>query len=122
MITFEATGDARGEWDGERIAQVVSNLGSNAIKYSSPESTVRIRLLGQDGWVDIAVHNLGEPISDEEQRELFAPFKRGRKQSPSEGLGLGLFIAREMVRAHGGHIDVDSDRERGTTFTAHLPR
>ena len=122
MITFEATGDARGEWDGERIAQVVSNLGSNAIKYSSPESTVRIRLRGQDGWVDIAVHNLGEPISDEEQRELFAPFKRGRKQSPSEGLGLGLFIAREMVRAHGGHIDVDSDRERGTTFTAHLPR
>jgi signal transduction histidine kinase len=121
-IDFEATGDAHGEWDEERIAQVVSNLGSNAIKYSPPESTIDIHLAGKDGCVDIAVHNVGEPISDEEQRDLFAPFKRGRKQSPTEGLGLGLFIAREMVRAHGGHIDLESERTRGTTFTAHLPR
>ncbi len=122
VIAFEATGDARGEWDEERIAQVVSNLGTNAIKYSEPESTIDIHLRGEDISVDIAVHNVGEPISDEEQRELFAPFKRGRKQSPMEGLGLGLFIAREMVRAHGGHIDLESERARGTTFTAHLPR
>ncbi len=123
VIAFDASGNGEGEWDPERIAQVVSNLGANAIKYSPPNSTVQIRLHGKDDCVAIAIHNYGEPISEEEQREIFAPFRRGSAQTQGEsGLGLGLFIALEMVRAHGGHIDVRSDAEHGTTFEVCLPR
>lgn len=124
VIAFDADGSpALGEWDAERIAQVIANLGANAIKYSPVESTVHIRLRGLDDCVDIAVHNAGEPIPEEEQREIFAPFRRGSAQTQGEsGLGLGLFIAQEMVRAHGGHIEVQSDAQHGTTFKVCLPR
>jgi len=123
IIAFDAVGNGSGEWDPERIAQVVSNLGANAIKYSPLDSTVHVRLRGQDDCVDIEVHNLGEPIPRDEQGEIFAPFRRGTTQTAGEtGLGLGLFIAHEMVRAHGGHIEVTSDEQQGTTFKVRLPR
>lgn len=118
--------DCRGEWDRDRIAQVVSNLVVNALEYSPPETRVRVELGCADPQrVTLAVHNAGPPIEPATIATLFDPFKRGAASAtsaPRKGLGLGLFIAREIVRAHGGSIDVRSDAPEGTTFTVSVPR
>jgi PAS domain S-box-containing protein len=112
----------RGRWDPNRIAQVVSNLTSNAVHHGTVEAPIFIRVeeIGMDAV--IAVENRGR-IPDDALPKLFEAFQGA---SPtvrrSEGLGLGLFIASSIVRAHGGSIDVESDGERdATSFRVRLP-
>ena len=126
--TLERTldGDLRGVWDADRLAQVLSNLVVNALEYSPPETRVRVSLRAAGPSVVLVVHNHGPAILPEVASHLFDPFVQGssteRVHRDGDGLGLGLFIAKQIVEMHGGSIDVTSTPDEGTTFTVHLPR
>jgi PAS domain S-box-containing protein len=117
-------GDGQGEWDGDRLAQVLTNLVSNAFSYSPADSPVRVETRGEGDAVVLCVHNAGAPIASEQVPRLFEPMKRGGRQRSSggQGLGLGLFIVKHLVDAHGGTLEVHSAPDNGTTFTVRLPR
>ena len=111
----------RASCDDVRIGQVVTNLVSNAIKYSPADRPITVALERRDAGTTIAVSDQGPGIAPEEQRRLFHPFRRGRRVDQVPGTGLGLFNVRRIVEAHGGTIDVDSVVGRGSTFRVHLP-
>jgi PAS domain S-box-containing protein len=123
-LLFEASGDGRGEWDPDRLHQIATNLAVNALAYSPSESVVRVRTWAEDSLVMLEVHNTGKPIPEGMLPMLFGPFRRGQemKHSPAGNIGLGLFIVDQLVRAHGGTIDVSSTEDEGTTFRVRLPR
>ena len=108
--------------DPDRAAQAVGNLVSNAIKYTSRPGSVKIEAGTAGGRLFIRVNDTGPGMSREEQAHIFDPFYRGRsvRRFP-QGMGLGLSIARDMVAAHGGQIEVDSAPGLGTHFTIWLP-
>lgn len=120
----EYEGDLHGQWDAARLAQVLSNLLQNALKYSPPGTPIRLRATALDGGIRVEVHNLGEPIPRELRPRLFEPFQSGARtpESRKASLGLGLYIVREIARSHGGGITVRSEPAEGTTFTLTLPR
>jgi phosphoserine phosphatase RsbU/P len=123
-LTFETDPDVLGVWDRERLAQVVSNLVGNAIAHGKAGGTVRVVLRNEGEAVTLSVHNEGPAIPAELLPAMFDPFRRQARRTSrnSDGLGLGLFICRELVAAHGGDISVQSTDEAGTTFTVRLPR
>ncbi len=119
-IAVETAGDTTGQWDDVRLGQVVANLVGNARKHGTPPVTVRV-----DGSaaprVVLSVTNAGA-ISDEVRPYVFDPFRSGRVRS-TDGLGLGLFIVKEIVNAHGGDLRIASAPGAAeTTFEAVLPR
>jgi signal transduction histidine kinase len=123
FIRGDEQGDLRGQWDADRMAEVVSNLVSNAIQHGAAGSPVEISLAGDDEEVVLAVKNQGEPIPEEDMAALLEPFQSASSEPDVGGhLGLGLFITREIVAAHGGRIEARSSAEAGTTFTVHMPR
>ena len=120
-ITFDCEADGHGAWDQPRILQAISNLASNAVQHGEPGSPVRVRLTGDNRNVAVEVHNLGT-IPDDLLPRIFEPFRSGRHHgSRGDGLGLGLFIAQAIARAHGGNLEVDSS-EGSTMFRLVLPR
>jgi signal transduction histidine kinase/CheY-like chemotaxis protein len=123
-IEMNVTGDARGSWDIDRMAQVFSNLIANAVSYGSRDTAVEIELTTSASEVRCAVHNFGAPIPSELVPYLFDPFRRARhaKAAAAQGLGLGLFICQQIVAAHGGKTSVESNAVLGTLFTVTLPR
>lgn len=124
-VSVETQGNLDGEWDNARIGQVFSNLIGNALQHGSGEA-VKVTAKGEAEGVALSVHNVGKPIPMGEIASVFEPLKRGQdeeqKQTESSSMGLGLFITREIIVAHGGKIDVASSQEEGTTFSAWLPR
>ena len=121
-IVAEWTGNLQGTWDGDRLAQVVTNLVGNAIHHGTPGQPVQVRVDGsQAHTVTITVSNHGT-IAPALLPELFDPF-RGHAREPGrhQGLGLGLFIVQQIVRAHQGHIGVSSQQET-TQFLVEVPR
>jgi signal transduction histidine kinase len=107
--------------DHQRLAQMFSNLLANALTHGAENTPVRVwALTTQDGFM-LQVANAGEPISDALMEKLFQPFHRGDANPHMGGLGLGLYIASEIARAHGGTISVASD-EAETRFTFAMPR
>ena len=124
-------GVAVGRWDRLRLGEVLSNLLSNAVQYGEAGRPVSVRIDGTGEPVELAVHNHGAPIPPESLSFIFDPFRRAtrdrrdpaaERSSPSGNLGLGLYIIREIITAHGGTIDVTSTAANGTTFAVHLPR
>jgi len=114
----------RGDWDFDRLAQVLCNLVENALKYSPAHSAVHVRLLrGAGNTALLEVHNTGEPIPEALLPQLFEPFRLGDQTDATvkQSLGLGLYIAKEIVRAHAGSVSVRSDVNEGTTFRVCLP-
>jgi signal transduction histidine kinase/DNA-binding response OmpR family regulator len=112
-----------GTWDPDRIAQVVSNLLSNAIQYGRPDAPIVVRVGTSPTAATIAITNQVRegPIAADQLATLFEPYRRGSERNhQAGGLGLGLYIVRELVRAHGGTIEVDSTND-GTTFSVQLP-
>lgn len=117
-------GDGRGQWDADRLRQVLDNLLSNALTYGSPGVPVRVEVDGRAGdEVVLRVHNEGRPIAPELLPVLFDAMTRGDTQGGQRrSVGLGLFIVRHVVEAHGGRVSVQSEEGAGTTFTVRLPR
>jgi signal transduction histidine kinase len=122
-IEHEASGDGYGEYDGDRLAQVVTNLVGNALQHSPPGTPVRVTTRGEPSGIHLMVHNQGRPIPEPLLPKLFEPYRRGPEAAEARGsLGLGLYITRQIVLGHGGSIEVSSTQAAGTTFTVHLPR
>ncbi|MBA3395242.1 MAG: HAMP domain-containing histidine kinase [Deltaproteobacteria bacterium] len=108
--------------DPLRVEQVVSNLVSNAIKYSPAQAPVELELSTANHEAVLRVIDHGVGISEDDRRVLFQPFRRvGRSKDAAPGVGLGLWVARRIVDAHGGKIEVASTPGGGSTFTVHLP-
>jgi K+-sensing histidine kinase KdpD len=122
-LSMEALGDTVGEWDADRLGQVFSNLVGNAVQHGDSANGVRIRVDGSDPQVvGVDVVN-GGVIPRDLVGKLFEPMTGGEgKREKSQGLGLGLFITKQIVRAHGGTIDVRSSESGGTAFRVVLPR
>jgi PAS domain S-box-containing protein len=121
QITFDCDVDGAGAWDEHRILQAISNLASNAVRHGTPGSPVRLRLTGDDEQVAVEVRNQGT-IPAELLPRIFEPFRSGRHHtSRGDGLGLGLFIAKAIARAHGGGLEVNSADDE-TMFRLVLPR
>ena len=121
-ITLDARGELRGRWDVSRMGQVISNLVGNALTHGARTSPVTVTLTSDHDGVVLAVTNRGPAIPGDALNRLFEPFWQGpRADARSHGLGLGLFIAQQIVQAHGGSIAVRSHDDQ-TTFTVRLPR
>jgi signal transduction histidine kinase len=124
-IELQTNGDVSGVWDAHRLHQLLGNLVGNAFKYGAVNEPVRVVLTGMPAEVVFSVHNRGPVIDESTLTQIFKPLKRGPEHQSGPGgddsLGLGLFIAREIVIAHGGDISVKSD-EAETVFTVRLPR
>ncbi len=106
--------------DHGRISQLLSNLLSNALTYGAPDQPIRITAKGADGWFSLSVSNSGPAIPADILEKIFEPFQRGRRKGNRHGLGLGLHIAAEIARAHGGELSVESSAEE-TRFVFEMP-
>jgi signal transduction histidine kinase len=116
-IEFESWDDAPGEWDHDRLLQVAQNLLSNALSHGAPGEPVIVSVIDCSEQALLAVANRGEPIPDPFREHLFDPARRGTWSSDH----LGLHIVKEIVRAHGGRIDLISD-DSATVFHVWLPK
>lgn len=123
-IRFAAAGDTRGQYDASRLREAVHNLASNAAKYGDAGTAVDIGVHGHAGAITVTVSNAGPDLDDDALRVMFDPLRRGSR-SASQGehasLGLGLFLVREITRAHGGSVEAASS-DGTTTFSITLPR
>lgn len=124
-IELVTTGDTGGRWDGARVQQLLRNLVANAIQHGSFGAPIRVALRGEEADVRLEVTNSGATIDPPALSQIFDPLKRYSAQADSQdardGLGLGLFIVREIALAHGGEVEVRSDGGE-TTFAVRLPR
>jgi signal transduction histidine kinase len=128
-IDLVIEGDLTGAWDGARMAQVFSNLISNAIQHGKPESLIKVSMQGLAGEVIYEVRNEANLISPAKLRTLFDPVKRfairpasERVASRTQNLGLGLYVVKQIVTAHEGKVSVSSSEHDGVVFSARLPR
>ncbi|MEO7109698.1 MAG: ATP-binding protein [Polyangiaceae bacterium] len=124
-LHVDSKGNLRGTWDSDRLAQVISNLVGNALHHGAADKKIDIVLDGTGPRVSFSIRNDGKTIPESLRSVLFDPFRRGDRQgnsSKTAGLGLGLFITKEIVTKHGGSIAVSSSEESGTAFTFELPR
>jgi signal transduction histidine kinase len=121
----ESVGDLEGQWDADRLSQMLSNLVGNACQHGDPGTPVRIGLDGtRPETIRIEIVNQGV-IPKEYLPQIFEPMRsneRRARRDGSSGLGLGLYITREIARAHGGKISVESNASSGTRFIVELPR
>jgi len=126
LIELAVSGDTRGFWDGPRLQQLLRNLVSNGIKHGAADGAIRVVLAGGEAEVVCEVTNSGPAIERSVLERIFLPLEQGLDPSDSrngdnQGLGLGLYIVREIARAHGGEVSVRSS-EAETVFTVRLPR
>jgi signal transduction histidine kinase len=123
---MSTSGNVVGEWDEARMHQALTNLLANAAQHGAAEWPISVHMSGEPEDVVIVVHNFGKVIPSSEIFGIFSPFKRLKEGVPverdSSNLGLGLFIADRIVKAHGGTIEVTSAASTGTFFTIRLPR
>jgi PAS domain S-box-containing protein len=113
-----------GYWDERGLRRAVENLVNNAVKYGSADTPVTVNLKEKNGWVEISVHNQGNPISEADQATLFRQFHRSEAANSGDqiGWGIGLTLVRGVAEAHGGRATVESSREKGTTFYIIIPK
>ncbi|MBM7112346.1 hybrid sensor histidine kinase/response regulator [Archangium primigenium] len=120
-VVLEGPGACLGDWDGPRLRQVLCNLVGNALRHARVDTAVRVRVSHAGSEALLEVHNEGEPIPESLLPVLFEPFRRGVSSfRPAGSLGLGLYIVRQVVDGHGGHVEVRTG-EVGTTFLVRLP-
>lgn len=119
LVVEGEVGSSEGHWDEARLAKVLSNLIGNALRHGEPTQPVRVRWHGAADALVLEVHN-GGVIPSSVREHLFDPFRGGTRAR--DGLGLGLYIVRQIVAAHAGSIDVASTEREGTTFRVRLPR
>jgi signal transduction histidine kinase len=128
QIRVDTRGEQQGCWDGARLSQALSNLIGNAVQHGADGTAVTVEIRGEGEGVAVVVHNRGTVIPPEQLDGIFNPMKarqsprKASARGPTGSLGLGLYIAEQIVTAHHGRIAVESSEARGTTFTVHLPR
>lgn len=125
-ILLESPVSAIGLYDATRLEQVFSNLIGNAVQHGDPQAAITVALTATDDTLRFTVHNTGAVIPEEVLGSIFNPLDRYSPESPIDkgphaSLGLGLFIASEIVSAHQGHVDVTSSAEAGTVFVVEIP-
>ncbi len=122
-MRVDINGDLIGMWDRDRVYQLLANLVGNAVQHGEPRSPIDLRVDGGTTEVVIEVLSRGEPIPPETLPYIFDAFRKGRTVlHGGQGLGLGLFIALQIARSHGGSIAVTSSESDGTAFRVRLPR
>lgn len=121
QVVLGSTGDLRGEWDADRIAQAVMNLCKNADDYGTPGTPISVSVTGSRDVVEVAVQNQGPPIPPDQMAHIFEPYRRASERRTSSGLGLGLYIVREVARAHGGTVEPHIGKDE-VAFVLRLPR
>ena len=113
--------DATVRCDAGRLQQLLSNLLGNALTYGAVDQPVEVDARIRDEVLEISVANQGEPIPSESQGRVFEPYWRPVSSAPGGGLGLGLYICAEIIKAHDGGLKVTSSLDKGTRFMAQLP-
>ncbi|HEX5109580.1 MAG TPA: HAMP domain-containing sensor histidine kinase [Vicinamibacterales bacterium] len=121
VIVFESDESVAGEWDPFRLEQVASNLVTNAIRYGEG-TPIHVSVRGTGDAARLVVKDEGIGIAADQKQRIFERFERAVSSANYGGLGLGLWIAKQVVDAHEGGIDVDSEPGQGATFTVTLPR
>jgi sigma-B regulation protein RsbU (phosphoserine phosphatase) len=121
QLRLERDGDGFCHADADRIVQAVGNLVANAAAHGARDRPITVRTESDDTTCRVIVHNHGEPIAPRVLSQLFEPMVRGADVT-SKGVGLGLYIVREILRAHGGRAEAQSSAEAGTRFILHIPR
>ncbi len=121
-IQLDIDGDVTGTWDPDRLEEALSNIVANAIEHAAPGTAAIVAAHADGGQVVVEIRNQGKPIPPDVLPFIFEPFRRAkRKKSATGNLGLGLYIANEIARSHGGTLDVRSSNEL-TVFVMRLPR
>lgn len=112
-----------GWWDRDAMKRVLENLLDNALKYGTPESTIRVQLASSHDRILLSVHNEGDPIPPAELESIFQVFRRAEaaKEGEKRGWGIGLPYVRSVAESHGGSVQIDSAPERGTTLGIDVP-
>jgi signal transduction histidine kinase len=126
-INLKISGDTQGEWDKPRMGQVFSNLLGNAVQYGFVDLPIDVTIKGDPKEIMLSVHNDGVPIPPGTIGKIFDSLTRGETEEDEDhlgsiNLGLGLYITKEIISAHGGTVGVTSSEKEGTTFTARFPR
>jgi signal transduction histidine kinase len=121
QVVLDAPAHLEGMWDGQRLDQLLTNLVSNAIKYSPAGSEVQVSVRGGAGEACVRVSDHGIGLSPDQIQRLFQPFTRLYNGQEVQGAGLGLYISKAIVEAHGGRIWVESAPGQGSTFMVTLP-
>ena len=124
-IELSCNEDVIGRWDRTRIKQLLSNLIANGLQHGTINGPVTVDIRSEGEEAVFRVHNEGLPIAPDKLSAVFdpfVPFSRDRAVSDGVHLGIGLYVAREIIRAHSGKITVSSTTETGTTFVVSLPR
>jgi signal transduction histidine kinase len=128
IFRFETAGNLEGQFDSERLEQVLSNLLNNAVQHGARSEPITLRAYGEPDKVTVQVRNHGHPIPADQLQVIFNPLVQipsaivDEDSSLSTSLGLGLYIAHEIVARHGGTIVAQSSKQDGTVFSASLPR
>ncbi len=123
IVVLDMQDPVEGVWDRARLDQVLTNLISNALKYSPHGGEVKVIVRQDNDHAELIVSDQGIGITPSERPRLFQPFQRGESAHLSaSGTGLGLYITAQIVEQHGGTIDLESEPAEGSTFTIRLPR
>lgn len=123
FVIDNSIGKIKVYWDNMAVHRLIENLASNAIKYGSENTPVTIRIKRDGDWLEVRVHNLGNPISAEDQKLLFHTYQRTEcaKASKQKGWGIGLSLVQGLAQAHSGSISLESCADHGTSFIVRLP-
>jgi signal transduction histidine kinase len=127
LFKLETSGELDGHFDSERLQQVLSNLLNNAVQHGTRHEPITLSAHGEADKITVQVTNHGRRIPKDQLQVIFNPLVQipvlaDEDGSPSTSLGLGLYIAHEIVAMHGGTIVAESSEQHGTVFSAHLPR
>jgi signal transduction histidine kinase len=114
--------DATALFDVKWTAEAIGNLVDNAVKYTPPGGEVRVRVTSFDLFCRVEVADTGIGIPEEEHAKVFARFYRSPSVSDAEGVGIGLYLAREILSQQGGYLKLSSEHGKGSAFAAYLPR
>ena len=123
-IEYRGPLEVWGYWDSSLLQRAISNLLINAAKYGEAKRNITIMVNEINSWVNVSVHNFGEAISTEDQKHIFDRFyqKNDFQKSREKGWGIGLYLVKGAVEAHGGSVCLDSNQQMGTTFTICIPK